>query len=258
MEQGLGDALHFARYVPLVKARGGQVALECREPLLRLMGDFACVDQLVPERGALPPFDVHAALMSLPCLFKTTLESIPGQVPYLYAEPQLLNKWKGVLAEVPEFKVGIAWQGNPHHKWDRHRSLSISSFEPLARVLGVRLYSLQRGPGTEQLQLAPFAIERPIGLALSDRDAFAETAALMKNLDLIVTVDTATAHLAGALGVPVWVALSQACDWRWLLDREDSPWYPTMRLFRQPRLGEWGPVMQRIAGRLDRMLESRQ
>lgn len=247
MEQGLGDALQFVRYVPMVVARGGRVALECREPLLQVLGGFPGVDQLVPEGSPLPKFDVHAPLMSLPFIFKTTLETIPPPA-ILAPNERLVEQWRERLAGNSELKVGLAWQGNPHHKWDHHRSIPLKRFAKLAEIPQVQLFSLQRGPGSDQVAKLDgrFEIKELLDPAQSDRAAWAEVAALMKNLDLVISVDTATAHLAGSLGVPVWVALPKASDWRWLLDREDSPWYPSMRLFRQQRQGDWDDVIEEI------------
>jgi tetratricopeptide (TPR) repeat protein len=251
-EQGLGDTLHFVRYAALVKAKGGAVVLECPAPLVPLLSGCPGVDRLVAEKTPLPAYDVQAALLSLPHLLGTTLATVPAAVPYLHADPARVEAWRGRLGAGGDFRVGIIWQGNPRHQWDRHRSAPLVSFAPLARLPGVRLYSLQKGPGTEQLAAAG----RRLGVAAlpaeldAEGGAFLDTAAVMKTLDLVVTVDTAAAHLAGALGVPVWVAVSQVSDWRWLLGREDTPWYPTMRLFRQERLGEWGPVFERMAAEL--------
>jgi hypothetical protein len=190
--------------------------------------------------------------MSLPGLFGTTLATVPAEVPYLTADPALVQTWRQRLAPVAGFKVGIAWQGNPHHPWDRWRSVPLAAFAPLAAVPGVRLLSLQHGPGTGQLTALRGrfpVVELGAGLGAAP-GVLAEVAALMASLDLVVSVDTATAHLAGALGVPVWVALPALVDWRWLLGRDDSPWYPTMRLFRQRALGEWEPVFERLAAAL--------
>ncbi len=248
VEQGLGDTLQFIRYAPLVQERGGRVLLVCPATLVPLLSSCRGLEQLIPQGSPLPPFDVQAPLLSLPGLFRTTVHTVPAQVPYLFADPQLAARWRDRLATVQGLKVGIAWQGNPRHSRDRLRSMLLTEFEPLARVEGVRLISLQRGPGMEQLAAlgGRFAV-----LDLGELDeatgTFMETAAVLSNLDLVITCDTATAHLAGALGVPVWVALPFAPDWRWLRERADSPWYPTMRLFRQERWGDWAGVFQRLA-----------
>jgi hypothetical protein len=246
-EKGLGDALQFARSIPLVKQQGGRVVLECPRILRELFGTLVGVEHLAVEGEPLPPYDVHAPLLSLPGLLGPTLATVPSDVPDLSADPALVERWRQKLEAVPGLRVGIACQGNPHHKWDRHRSVPLAAFAPLARVDGVRLVRLQKGPGSEQLPAAKGRL--PVvdfGEALGASGPFPDTAALMPCLDLVVAVDTATAHLAGALGVPAWEVLSTIVDWRWLLSRDDSPWYPTMRLFRQRQLGDWGDVFARV------------
>jgi hypothetical protein len=250
MEQGLGDMIQFIRYAALLHDRGARVLVECPHFLARLFATCPGVAEVVAEGQRLPHFDAYAPLMSLPALLGTTLETVPAAVPYLFPDPQAVADWSAVLARYPGFRVGITWQGNPHHAWDRHRSIPLAAFEPLARVPGVRLISLQRGPGTEQLDRLRGRF--PVTVLPPRSDDFTETAALLASLDLVITVDTATAHLAGALGRPVWVAVAAIADWRWLFRREDSPWYPTMRLFRQRQLGRWAPVLRRVARTLAR------
>ena len=251
-EQGLGDTLQFIRYAPLVKQGGGAVVVECQPALLRILSRCPGIDELVGAGKPLPDFDVHASLLSLPSLFRTTLATIPSQSPYLFAEPRLIEQWQARFSQLSGFKVGVAWQGNPDFTGDRYRSIPLDQFEPLAELPGVQLINLQKGPAAAQL------------VALSERfkivdygpqvdlrqGAFMDAAAMMMNLDLVVACDTSVAHLAGALGVPVWVALPFAPDCRWLLDRHDSPWYPTMRLFRQTEPGNWGPVFKAMARRI--------
>ena len=251
-EQGLGDTLQFIRYAPLVHQRGGRIILVCQPPLIGLLTRSPGVERLVAQGEALPEYDVHVPLMSLPGLLGTTLESVPADVPYLDAEPQLVEGWRHRLGSYPGFKVGIVWQGNPKFRLDHLRSIPLAQFAPLARVPGVHLFSLQKGPGAEQL--AAVTDRFPVTDLGRRLDDFMDTAAVLKNLDLVISVDTAIAHLAGALGIPVWVALPFVPDWRWLMDREDSPWYPSMRLFRQTRLGQWEDVFQRIAEALQRRL----
>jgi hypothetical protein len=245
MEQGFGDNIQFIRFAPLVKARGGNVLLECSRPLWRVFTGVAGVDQFV-EMGARPTgVDAHAHLLSLPGLLGTTVDSIPARVPYLHADTALVDAWKEELAPHRGLKIGIAWQGNPQFKGDRRRSFPLERFAPLARLEGVQLFSLQKGFGSEQLEQGekPFPVEN-LGPRLND---FIDTAGLLKNLDLVITPDTAVAHLAGALGVPIWVALPYTPDWRWMLGRTDSPWYPTMRLFRQSSPGDWQGTFETIA-----------
>ena len=248
-EQGIGDTVQFVRYAVLVHKRGGTVVFECPDHLVPLFGRLAGVDRLVPRDSPLPAFDVHMPLLSAPAIFGTTLTSIPADVPYLAAEQDLVERWGHELQTAqPCFRVGIVWQGNPKHHADRYRSFPLACFEPLAHIGGVRLFSLQKGPGSEQL--GQMAGRLPI-VDLGPRlDSFVDTAAIMKNLDLVVTADTARGPRGRALAVPVWVALTFAPDWRWLLKREDSPWYPTMRLFRQTAWGDWQGVFQRMAKEL--------
>jgi tetratricopeptide (TPR) repeat protein len=258
-EQGLGDTLHFVRYAALAKARGGRVIVECQPALRRLLAGAAGVDQLVAQGEPLPPFDVQAPLLSLPGIFGTAADTIPANVPYLQAKPERVEHWRRELAGLGGLKVGIAWQGNPAFRGDRQRSVPLAHFAPLAAVEGVRLLGLQKGPGQEQL--AGLAGRFPVLDLGPELDAaagpFVDTAAVMKNLDLVISSDTAVPHLAGALGVPVWVALPSVPDWRWLLGREDCPWYPTMRLFRQARPDDWGEVFARLAAELKALARGR-
>jgi tetratricopeptide (TPR) repeat protein len=243
-EQGLGDTIQFVRYAPLVKQTGGRVILACHDILVPLLRSCKGIDELLPLSQLAPGFDVHAALMSLPMLCGTTLATVPADVPYLAVGEDLVEKWRRELSRLPGFKVGIAWQGDPKHSMDALRSIPLWNFAPLARVAGVQLVSLQKGPGTDQLAEPKrlFPIED-----WSDRlETFLDTAAIMKGLDLVICVDSAVAHLAGALGMPVWVALRFGGEFRWLLNREDSPWYPTMRLFRQRTSGDWAGVFDRL------------
>ena len=259
-EQGLGDTLQFIRLAPGVKERGGTVLLFCPAELAGLLRACAGIDRIVTASSALPAFDVQAPLLSLPALLKTTLATVPAAVPYLAAEAAAVERWRRELSSYPEYKVGIIWQGNPRfsdaecRSADRRRSIPLSQFEPVARVPGVRLFSLQKGYGTEQLaerRGQETLAERWGVVALGDRlSDFTDTAAVMKNLDLIISADTSPLHLAGALGMPAWAALPSAACWRWLLEREDTPWYPTMRLFRQSRPGDWADVFDRMSSQL--------
>jgi tetratricopeptide (TPR) repeat protein len=247
-EQGLGDMLQFVRFVPLVKELGGVVVVAAPLPVIEVLATCRGVDRTLTENQALPPFDVHAPFMSLPRLLGTTLATLPADVPYLAADPAKLERWRLRLRDVPGFKVGITWQGNPRHEWDRYRSFPLTLLEPIARIDGVTLVGLQKGSTSAQIGLikARFPVI-DLGAELAD---FSETAAIVKHLDLVICCDTSVAHLAGALAVPVWVALSTIVDWRWLRGRVDNPWYPTMRLFQQKRLGNWKPVFQRMAREL--------
>jgi tetratricopeptide (TPR) repeat protein len=249
-EQGLGDTLQFVRYAPAVKAQGGRVILQCQGALIRLLTRTAGIDELAPWGTPSPACDVWLPLMSLPTVLHTTLATIPASVPYLTADPALVEHWRQQLAAVSGVRIGIAWQGSPRHAWDRHRSVSLAEFAPLAQVPGVHLISLQKGPGADQVARGASIAVVSFGEHLDRAGAFSDTAAIMRNLDLVITVDTAIAHVAGGLGIPVWLALHHTPDWRWLLDRTDSPWYPTARLFRQPAAGAWPAVFQEIAAAL--------
>jgi Flp pilus assembly protein TadD len=255
-EQGFGDSLQFIRYLPLVAERGGRVIVRCREGLRRLLQTM-CADVPVLEKDqTLPAFDVHCPLLSLPHLFATDLASIPGNVPYLHADVAEAGVWRERLAAcVPSLKVGLVWAGSPTHRNDRNRSMKLASLTTLARVPGVRFVSLQKGEAAAEAKSPPEGME--LLDPTDELNDFADTAALIAALDLVIAVDTSVVHLAGAMGKPVWVLLPFAPDWRWLLDRNDSPWYPTMRLFRQQRAGEWDPVVAEVRSELEALAEGR-
>ncbi|HEX4144620.1 MAG TPA: tetratricopeptide repeat protein [Pirellulales bacterium] len=247
-EQGLGDTLQFVRYVRLLKERGARVVLACQRALGRLLESQGDWDELFVLGSAeeWPRCDFYLPLLSAPAAFHTGTSTIPRKVPYLAADAALVAKWRRELAAVAGFKIGIAWQGSQEFSSDRRRSIPLAQFAPLARLPGVRLISLQKGFGSEQVAAVDFPV-----LDLSERldeasGALMDTAAVIRNLDLVVAPDTAIAHLAGALGAPVGLALQFSPNWRWLLGRDDSPWYPTMRLFRQTTPGEWSDVFGRI------------
>jgi hypothetical protein len=241
-EQGLGDTLQFIRYAPLVKQRCAKVVVECPKALLPLLGGCRGIDQILPTGNPLPEFDAQVPLLSLPRIFDTRLETIPADIPYLFADPRLIGQWRERLREAAGLKVGINWRSRPGYPW-RVRNIPLPLFASLAEIPGVRLVSLQKAEG--RVELAALRERFPIW-DLGD-DTLADTAAIIMNLDLVITSDTVVAHLAGGLGVPVWVALPYAPDWRWLLEREDSPWYRTMRLLRQKRWGDWEEVLARVA-----------
>ena len=248
-EQGLGDTLQFVRYARVLKERGARVVLACPAPLGRLLASFPEMDELFILGSAeeLPRADFYLPLLSAPGVFRTDVSTIPCEVPYLWANPELTDRWRQELAEIDGFKIGIAWQGTRGFHSDHWRSIPLTDFAPLASLPGVRLVSLQKGFGSEQVATVDFPVLDLSGRLDEVAGAFMDTAAVICNVDLVVTSDTAIAHLAGALGVPVWIALPFSPDWRWLRDREDSPWYPTMRLFRQTTLGKWPDVFERIA-----------
>ncbi len=247
-DHGLGDTLQFIRYAPLVQDRGGRVVVAVRKPLARILASCPGVEMVIPEGELLPDFAVYIPATSLPRIFGTTLATVPAQIPYLAADSDLVKRWGDEIGRENGFRIGIAWRGNPAYTRDRQRSFALTQFEPLSQLEGVRLYSLQKDFGAEQIVEAAsrFAVT---DLGSRDTD-FMDTAAAMRNLDLVIAADTSIVHLAGALGSPVWVALSFESDSRWLLDRDDSPWYPTMRLFRQTRPGDWDEVFKRITDEL--------
>jgi hypothetical protein len=206
---------------------------------------------VVAQGDPLPGFDVQAPLLSLPRIFRTRADSIPASIPYLAAEPERVERW-GREMVFGRCKIGIAWQGSPQFRLDAKRSIPLAEFAPLAAVPGVQLYSLQKGTGQEQIALAiqHFPLI-DLGSRLDDGTGLIEdTAAVLKKLDLVICCDTMLAHLAGALAVPAWVAVPAVSDWRWQLGRSDSPWYPTLRLFRQERAGDWAAVFGHMAQEL--------
>lgn len=251
-EQGFGDTLQFVRYVPLVAPRGGQVILEVQPELRRLLLETKGASQVISRGETLPEFTWQCPLLSLPLAFATELNTIPATTPYLHPDPVRVETWRERLQGNTR-RIGLAWGGNPKHHRDRLRSIPLEQLVPLMKVEGTTFYSLQLGSGVEQVKQMPPNV-RLIDLG-AELTAFADTAAIVANLDLVITIDSSLAHLAGALGKPVWILLNKGSDWRWLLEREDSPWYPTARLFRQSTPGGWQEVVLRIEGELWRPLK---
>jgi len=257
-EQGLGDAIQFVRYLPQVAQRVGRVVCELQPALIPLIeqAGFGEHAQFVPRGTELPVFDAQVPLLSLPGLLGTTLENIPDAAGYLKADPARAEKWRDGLGEQAKFRVGIVWQGTKTYSGDRERSIALAQFAPLA-MEGVELVSLQKGFGVEQIAAVAdrFAV-RDLGPDFdATGGAFLDTAAVMESLDLVITSDTALAHLAGALGKETWLALSLVPDWRWMFERENSPWYSSLRLFRQSRFGDWEEVFARMARELTERLQ---
>jgi hypothetical protein len=247
-EQGFGDAIQFVRYVPLVAQRGGTVIIECHPQLVQLMQTLAGVQSIVPFGAPLPPFNCQSPLLSLPRIFGTTLQSIPTHCPYLSISTEYQDKWAAVMSAHPNvLRVGLAWAGKSYP--DPLRSCRLSDLALLATTNNVEFYSLQMGDGSEQANLPPSGMSL-FNLTGQIND-FADSAALIDQLDLVISIDTAVTHLAGALGKPVYLMLPYAPDWRWLLDRSDSPWYPTMQIFRQQQPGGWGEVITRVHAAVD-------
>lgn len=251
-EQGLGDVIQFARYIPMVADLGGKVVLEVDTPLIPLFKDFPGVAQVVPKAAIPPRTDLYIQLLSLPHLFGTTLETVPCQLPYLIPDLVKAEVWRKRMAGDAKFRIGLVWRGNPKNPRDNERSCALGTFASLADLPGVTWYSLQVGAAAaevpESLHLVDFS------RMLSD---FTETAALIENLDLVISVDTAVAHLSGAMAQQVWVMMPEEADWRWLKGRSDSPWYSTMRVFEQDRNNGWAGVMQQLRNALQQVLTER-
>lgn len=249
-EQAFGDSIQFARFLPLVAQRGGRVVVECPAPLKGLLEEVKGVGAVVASGGEIPPFDLHLPLMSLARVFSVRVDSLPRTVPYLYPSLEKLAEWSAGFTDSRAFRVGIVWEGR--RKPDPNRTCPFPCLAPLTDLPGVTFYSLQireKGAKCESLEGGPKLVDLTPGI----RD-FSDTAALIAYLDLVISIDTGVAHLAGALGKETWVMLPHAADWRWMLDRDDSPWYPTARLFRQDRPGEWSGVASGIREALEARL----
>jgi tetratricopeptide (TPR) repeat protein len=250
-EQGFGDTLQFCRYVPLVAARGARVILEVQRPLHTLMASMPGAVQVVSRGDALPAFDMHCPLLSLPLAFGTQLETIPSAVRYLAAPESKVRAWRDALGPHDKPRIGLVWAGNPRkelpnaNRIDSERSMAFGRLAPLFFVTGCEFYSLQKGDDAVK-QLRDSAFSELVVDRTSDLHDFSDTAALIENLDLVIAVDTAVAHLAGALGKPFWLLNRYNTCWRWLLDRDDSPWYPAARQFRQDRSRDWNSVIARV------------
>ncbi|MDX2145649.1 MAG: tetratricopeptide repeat-containing glycosyltransferase family protein [Rhodospirillaceae bacterium] len=249
-EQGIGDVIHFARFAKQLAARGARVVIQCHPGLEELLATVPGVSATVALGSPLPVADFSLPIMSLPLILGTTLETIPGEVPYLSVTPAT----RVGLPPSPGLKVGLVWRGNPRHENDRFRSIPLAVLEPILRVPGVTFYSLQVEQELPEIRALPTGVTvHELGPLVA---GFSSTAAVVKALDLVITVDTAMAHLSGALGQKTWVMLGRGNDWRWLHLRSDSPWYPTVRLFRQGPPRDWGPVVKPIAHELQKLASS--
>ena len=252
-EQGLGDTLQFCRYAPMVADRGAKVILACAPSLTELLEHMPGVSEVVADTDVVPSCDLHCPLMSLPLAFGTELESIPARVPYLAADPERSRRWRQRLGAVGGLKIGVVWAGQPApDRVDERRSLPLARMLTLGEVEGVTLISVQKGDAI--MQAHALGSETALIDWTDELADFSDTAALVTELDLVISVDTSVAHLAGALGKPVWVLNRFDRCWRWLWDREDSPWYPTMRLFTQPSPGDWASVLTRVTEELRAIL----
>jgi tetratricopeptide (TPR) repeat protein len=252
-EQGLGDTVQFIRYAKLVQERGATTVVECQPPLVHLLHGVDGIDHVIARGQPLPTYDLQARLLSLPAIFNTTIDSIPAPGGYIRPQPQRVTFWKEKLAAFSGFKVGVCWQGSSAYSGDTFRSIPLRHFAPLADIPGVQLFSLQKGLGTKQMeQVAGEFVVHDINPPPDDQSAgsFVDTAAVIASLDLVITSDTSVAHLAGALGAPVWLMLAKIPDWRWMLERLDSPWYSSMRLWRQAERGNWPELFEYAAAAL--------
>ncbi len=253
-EQGFGDNIQFIRYIPLVKEKKGYIILECNKKLINLFKTITEIDEFVEKEDNCIQnieFDLYINLMSLPKIFDTQLENVPNKIPYLRSNINYRGKFKENFNK-NKFKIGIVWAGNTNQMNDEYRSTTFDKFKILKQIPGILLFSLQKEKAASQL-------DDPEVIDLSkDINDFEDTASIIKELDLIISVDTSVAHLAGAMGKPVWTLLAFNSDWRWLLERKDSPWYPSMKLFRQKKLGDWDSVFKEICEELKKMLDKRE
>jgi tetratricopeptide (TPR) repeat protein len=254
-EQGLGDQIQFVRYIPMVAGSETDVIVQCDRPLVRLFKQVPGASRIVPNGERWPPFDFHCPIVSLARAMGTRMTSIPAEVPYLRAEPELAGQWRDKLSHLGGIRVGLVWAGSRPgnmpilESFDQRRSLALREFLPLWDVPSVTFISLQKGTAAQEVQT--LTLDHPLVDFTDDLHDFADTAALVENLDLVISVDTSVAHLAGAMGKPVWILCRLGGDWRWLLDRTDSPWYPSARLFRQRRYMEWEPVVRDLRAALE-------
>ena len=241
-EQGLGDTIHFIRYGALLRKIGGHVIFECPDGLMPLLEGSDLVDQIISSNDQLPEFDFHAPLLDLPFLFRTREDNLPRSSPYLNVPNDITSKWQQKIYKIRGFKIGLNWQGNIKSPAEHFRGIPPNDLETLASLKGVAWFSLQKGPSHDHLP----ELSDDFQIINTGSEALVETAGLIQALDLIITSDTAIAHLAGSLGKPVWVLLHHAPDWRWQTTGSNNPWYPSARLFRQVKPGEWSNVIQEV------------
>jgi hypothetical protein len=252
-EQGLGDTLQFVRYVELVQEFGAHIVLEVQAPLVPLLDGLFSVEALIKQGDPLPPFDCYCPLMSLPLAFQTTLFSIPNAVPYIEHSSSKERFWAEKLGSTSGLRVGLVWSGDPRHQNDKHRSIPLTELMA-ALPLGLKYFSLQseiRDSDRQTLDDCDRLVH--FGPELKD---FSDTAALCAQMDVVVCVDTSVAHLSGALGKPTFLLLPYNPDWRWLLKRTDTPWYPTMQLYRQAQLGSWQSALEKVSADLHKIVST--
>jgi Flp pilus assembly protein TadD len=260
-EGGLGDTINFIRYAERLKHMGADIIVACQKQLIPLLSRCNYVDQFIPTDIAMPPYDAEATLMSLPAIFNDTDETTPQNIPYIFADPALVKIWQEKLAHDTNFKVGICWQVDAHNDQSKllvaRRGYPLESFTVLADLEGISFYSLQKYDGVEQLATLSPQFKLQVFEDIDDKSGpFMDTAALIKNLDLIITVDTAVAHLAGALGCKVWLLHPYAtADWRWIHGKTDSHWYPTMRIFKQQKAFDYDGVIEEVKLELEKLVQ---
>ena len=256
-EQGLGDTIQFSRYLKILKKRGAYVIFECKPRLFEIFKGFDGIDELILEqsnREKSIEYEYHISLLSLPLYFKTSLETIPSGVPYIKANPDKVNEW-GIIVKNEKFiNIGIAWSGAEANVSGKDRSCKLDDFAPLFSLKGIKLFSLQKNIHNSEMISAGYPV---VNFERIDSEPFLDTAAIIENLDIVISIDTSIAHLAGALGKPVWTLLPYYSDWRWLLNIENSPWYPTMRLFRQSEPGQWSEVFSKVLIELKKYLNKK-
>ena len=259
-EGGLGDSIQFVRYAQRLKGLGAQITLAVQKPLIPLLSRCSFIDTLVPMNTAVPPYDAKCTLMTLSFIFGDSESQIPQNIPYIFPDPERINYWKKEFRTNNSFKVGICWQPDVHNDVSRlpiaRRGIPLSQFYEIGALSGVTLYSLQQKEGLDQLEQVPPNVKLHVFDSTFDttHGSFMDTAAVIHALDLVISTDTATAHLAGAMGKRVWLLLPYATDWRWLSGRTDSPWYPTMRIFKQPHPFDWNSVMKEVQQALEEEL----
>lgn len=252
VEQGLGDMIQFARYLALLRERGMTIVLEVQPELVGLLDESGCADWVIAQGDPLPDYDLHCPVATLPLVFGTTTQTIPADVPYLYTDAVRDRRWSDLLGRSGP-RVGLVWGGNPDNPTDAERSTTLAELDTLTTVHGIRWFSLQKGPRAASLAQHPqWRAMVDIAPQLTD---FRETASALRNLDLVITVDTAVAHLAGALALPTWLLIQTPCDWRWLETGERTAWYPSMRIFRQYEPRHWPPVVAQVRAALAQFLD---
>jgi len=259
-EQGLGDLIHFVRMAEVLQQQGAHTILTCEPKMVPLLASARGIDQLCPASLPADAVDYHASLIEVADHLQIGRTNVPANVPYLSVPETHFHQWRAWMSPYRGYRVGICWQGNPQHHADVYRSLPLEQFADVAGIPGVSLFSLQHGFGSEQVDQVSFGSQIVRLPADFDRSsgAFVDTAAVIQSLDLVITSDTSTAHLAGALGVPTWLLLGKVPDWRWLLNDTSTAWYPTMRLFRQASIGDWQAVMREVAAKLESLVHGRE